>query len=166
MTTPSLVWGAPGWAIAAMVLGAVAAVSLLWSYGRAPVRPGIKVAASLLKGLGFAALVLALVEPLLTGSRPRRGANAFVLLADNSQSLLIKDDQATTTRGDWVRDRLKKESPWKTRIGQDFDVRNYAFDSHLRAVEGFETLAFDGTGSSLTTSLSALSRRFQGLPLA
>jgi uncharacterized membrane protein len=167
MTTPSLVWGAPHWAVAAMVLGAVAAVSLLWSYGRAPVRPGIKLLAALLKGIGFAALVLALVEPLLTGSRPRRGANAFVLLADNSQSLLIKDDQtATTTRGDWVRDRLQKESPWKTRIGQDFDVRNYAFDSHLRAVESFDTLAFDGTGSALNTSLSALSRRFHGLPLA
>ena len=167
MTTPSLVWGAPQWAIAALALGGVAAVSLLWSYGRAPVRPGIKVVAAMLKGLGFAALVLALVEPLLTGSRPRRGANAFVLLADNSQSLLIKDDQgSTTTRGDWVRDRLKKELPWKVRIGQDFDVRNYAFDSHLRAVEGFDALAFDGTATSLTSSLSSLSRRFQGLPLA
>src|SRR5579862_9633090 len=107
MTTPTLVWGAPEWALAALVLGAVAAVSLLWSYGRAPVRPGIKLAAAILKGIGFAALVLALVEPLLTGTHPRRGANAFVVLADNSQSLLIKDDQAsTTTRGDWVRDRL------------------------------------------------------------
>jgi uncharacterized membrane protein len=162
-----LIWGAPDWAIAALVLGAVAAVSLLWSYGRAPVRPGVKLLAALLKGVGFAALVLALVEPLLTGTRPRRGANAFVLMADNSQSLLIKDDQnSKTTRGDWVRDRLQKESPWKTRIGQDFDVRNYAFDSHLRAVEGFEGLAFDGNGSSLNTSLNALARRFQGLPLA
>ena len=165
-STPTLIWGAPQWALAALALGAVAALSLVWSYGRAPVRPGIKVAAALLKGLGFAALVLALVEPLLTGSQPRRGANAFVLLADNSQSLLIKDDPGAATRGDWLRDKLKKESAWKTRIGQDFDVRNYAFDSHLRAVESFDSLAFDGPGSSLTTSLSALSRRFQGLPLA
>jgi uncharacterized membrane protein len=165
--TPSLIWGAPDWTIAALILGAVAAVTLLWSYGRAPVRPSVKLFAALLKGAGFAALVLALVEPLLTGSRPRRGANAFVLMADNSQSLLIKDDQASKdTRGDWVRDRLQKESPWKTRIGQDFDVRNYAFDSHLRAVDGFESLAFDGNGSSLNTSLNALARRFQGLPLA
>ncbi len=166
MTSTSLVWGEPRWAVAALVLGVVAAVSLLWSYGRAPVRPGVKLLAAVLKGIGFAALVLALVEPLLTGTHPRRGANAFVLLADNSQSLLIKDDQGVSTRGDWVRDRLKKESPWKTRIGQDFDVRNYAFDSHLRAVESFDALAFDGTGSSLNTSLSALSRRFKGLPLA
>ena len=40
----------------------------------------------------------------------------------------------------------RKESPWKTRLGQDFDVRSYVFDSHLRAVDGFDALAFDGTG--------------------
>jgi len=65
-----------------------------------------------------------------------------------------------------VRNLLQKESPWKTRLEQDFDVRDYVFDSHLRAVDGFEGLTFDGTGSSLTASLSALSRRFHGLPLA
>ena len=45
-----------------------------------------------------------------TGSRPRRGANAFVILADNSQSLQIRDDDTTRTRGDWVRDLLRQES--------------------------------------------------------
>src|SRR5881275_883804 len=113
---PTLVWGAPEWLVGALVLAGVAAVSLLWSYGRAPVRPSVKVAGALLKGLGFAALVLALVEPLLTGNRPRRGANAFAVVADNSQSLAIRDDNGTRTRGDWVRDRLKKETPWRTRL--------------------------------------------------
>ena len=37
-----------------------------------------------------------------------------------------------------MRDRLRKESAWKTRLGQDFDVRSYVFDSHLRAVDGFD----------------------------
>lgn len=164
--TSGLVFGAPQWALAALALGVVAAISLLWSYGRAPVRPGIRVLAATLKGVGFAALVLALVEPLLTGTMPRKGANAFVLMADNSQSLLIKDADARATRGEWVRDRLKKEAPWMARIGQDFDLRRYAFDSHLRAVENFDDLPFDGTGSAIDGSLSALARRFQGLPLA
>ena len=89
-----------------------------------------------------------------------------MILADNSQSLLIRDDNTSRTRGDWVRDRARQESPWKTRLGQDFDVRSYVFDSHLRAVDGFDALTFDGTGTSLTTSLAALSKRFRGLPLA
>jgi len=73
ITTTTLVFGAPQWALAALALGVVAAVSLLWSYGRAPVRPRVKILAALLKGVGFAALVLALVEPLLTGTMPAKG---------------------------------------------------------------------------------------------
>jgi hypothetical protein len=166
MTLPSLIWGSPRWATAALVLMGVAGVSLLWSYGRARASWRVRLACATLKGLGFAALVLSLVEPMLTGSRPKSGANAFVVLADNSQSLLIRDDPSAPSRGEWVRDRLKKDSTWVTRLGQDFDVRNYLFDSHLRAAEGFDALAFDGTGSALSTSLSALARRFRGLPLA
>src|SRR4051812_36575629 len=167
MTMPSLIWGAPRWWGVALTLLGVSAVLLAWSYGRArTARRPVRLGCALLKGLGFTALVLSLVEPLLTGSRPRPGANAFVILADNSQSLLVRDGEAIRTRGDWVRDRLGKESPWKTRLGQDFDVRSYAFDTPLRAVDGFDSLAFDGNGTALSSSLSALSRRFRGLPLA
>jgi uncharacterized membrane protein len=166
MTVPTLVWGSPQWATVALLLAGVAAAVILWSYARARAARPVRVWAAVLKALGLAALVLSLVEPLLTGTRPRRGANAFVILADNSQSLSVRDDQAARTRGDWVRDLLRKQSPWQTRLGQDFDVRSYVFDSHLRAVGGFDGLTFDGTGSSLTSSLSALARRFRGLPLA
>ena len=108
---PGLAWGAPEWLVGALVLAGVAALSLLWSYARAPARPRVKVLGALLKGLGFAALVLSLVEPMLTGTRPRRGANAFAILLDNSQSLAIRDDGSAKTRGEWLRDRLSKEAP-------------------------------------------------------
>ena len=166
MTTASIIWGSPQWLAGAAGLVGAAAVLLLVSYGRARTTRSVKTAGILLKTLGFTALALSLVEPLLTGTRPRRGANTFVILADNSQSLKIQDARSRETRGDWVRSLLDKESAWKTRLGQDFDVRNYLFDSHLRAVDGFETLTFDGAGSTLTSSLSALAKRFRGLPLA
>ena len=163
---PSLVFGAPRWAGVALALLGIAAIALAWSYGRARAPGRIRWLAATFKGLGFAALALALIEPLLTGVRPRKGANAFVVLADNSQSLQIRGDGSASTRGDWVRDRLRKDAAWKTRLGQDFDVRSYAFDSHLRAVEGFDGLAFDGPASALPTSLEAVGKRFRGLPLA
>ncbi len=163
-----LIWGSPEWFGVALSLLGVAALVILWSYTRAAgiASPRIRFVCALLKGLGVAALVICLLEPLLTGTKPKSGANAFVVMADNSQSLGIRDEQAGQTRGEWVKDRLAKESPWKTRLGQDFDVRRYLFDSHLRAAEGFETLAFDGEGSALASSLASLSRRFRGLPLA
>src|SRR5580693_8626838 len=165
MTWPSLIWGSPQWMAVTVGLVGLATAALLWSYTRAEAKRSVRIAAGVLKALGFTALAISLLEPLLTGSRPRRGANAFVILADNSQSLQIRDGESNHTNGDWMRGLLQGESAWKTRLGQDYDVRSYLFDSHLRAVDGFETLTFDGTGSALSTSLEALSRRFRGLPL-
>ncbi len=166
MTMPSLIWGSPQWMVAALVILGLAASIIVWSYVRATTKRSVRIAAALLKVVGISALALSLVDPLLTGTRPRRGANAFVILADNSQSLKIRDDESSRTRGEWMRDKLRQDAPWRTRLGQDFDVRSYAFDTHLRAVDGFDDLGFDGTGTSLTASLAALSKRFQGLPLA
>ncbi len=166
MTLPSLILGAPDWWKVAAALMTVALALIFWSYARARSKPSVRVVCAVLKVLAVASLALILLEPLLTSVRPRRGANAFAVLADNSQSLLIHDDNDTQSRGDWVRERLGHGSPWQARLGQDFDVRTYVFDSSLRSVEGFDSLAFDGTGTSLGTSLSALSKRFRGLPLA
>jgi uncharacterized membrane protein len=150
----------------ALALFGLAAAAIAWSYVTADSKRWVRICAAGLKVLGFAALVLSLIEPLLAGSRPRRGANAFVILADNSQSLQIRDDSTAHTRGDWVRNILCQDSAWTTRLGQDFDVRKYMFDSHLRAVDGFDDLKFDGVGTSIVTSLWALRTRFRGLPLA
>src|SRR3954452_7435219 len=113
MTMPSIIWGSPQWLAGVAVLVAAAAVLLLWSYTRARTTRSVKIAGALLKTLGFTALALSLLEPLLTGTRPRRGANAFVLLADNSQSLQVRDGKDPRTRGEWVRGVLGKESAWK-----------------------------------------------------
>ncbi len=166
MNVPSLILGSPQWWSGAAALMAVASLLILWSYARARSKRPVRLACAVLKALAFGSLALILLEPLLTGTRPRRGANAFAVLVDNSQSLLIRDDGETRSRGDWMRDRLGQGSRWQARLGQDFDVRNYVFDSHLRSVDGLENLAFDGTGSALATSLSALSKRFRGRPLA
>jgi uncharacterized membrane protein len=151
---------------AAVALWAVATVALLWNYARAQASLRVRLGAAIVKGLGITLLLLILLEPLFTGKRARPHANAFVVLADNSQSLLIRDEFADRTRGEWMRELLTKGPEWQTRLGQDFDVREYAFDTHLRSVDGFDGLTFDGTGSALGTSLSLLAKRFQGLPLA
>lgn len=166
MTSPTVIWGAPQWMAVALGLLGVAGVALLWSYARARARPSVRIVCAVLKALGFAALAISLLEPLLSGTRPRSGANAFAIVADDSQSLLIRDQGDTRTRGDRVREILTGESGWRTRLGQDFDMRRYAFDSNLRAVDDFDELSFAGVGSAIGSSLTALSKRFRGLPLA
>ncbi len=166
----TLVWGSPEWLLTAGLLLAFSSLLVLWSYARSNAPRSVIVLGAILKTIGLAALAFSLVEPLLTGSKPKKGANAFVVVADNSQSLLIRDDRDGPTRGDWIRGQLAhedgQEAPWRTRLGQDFDVRRYVIDSHLRGVDNFDSLKFDGTGSALNGSLAVLSRRFRGLPLA
>ncbi len=54
-------------------------------------RPGVRVLAGALKATGIAVLALCLLEPLFSGTCARPGANLFVVLADNSQSMTLKD---------------------------------------------------------------------------
>ena len=119
-----------------------------------------------LKALGVAVLALCLLEPLFSGTRARPGANLFALLVDNSQSMSLKDRGADQTRGQQVKALGAKTARWPARLGQDFDLRQHAFDTQLRAMPDFESLSFDGGGSNLGTALQNLVRRYHGRPLA
>lgn len=166
MTFPSVVLGSPQWLIPAVALVAVGAVAIVWSYLRWRGRRSVAVVSATLKLVGLAALALCLVEPLLTGSRAQPGANVFVVLVDNSQSLTVRDGDSERTGADRARALLEPGAAWRNRLGQDFDVRNFVFDTHLRPVDGFDALAFDGTATSLHAALASVAKRYQGRPIA
>ncbi len=119
-----------------------------------------------MKLLAIGALILCLVEPLFSDKRPRAGANLFVLLVDNSQSMSAQDRRGTPNRGDQVKTLLSSESNWQTRLSQDFDVRWYGFDTRLNAITDATELSFDGTSSSLASALGTLSDRFRDRTVA
>jgi uncharacterized membrane protein len=166
MTMPSLVLGSPQWLAVTLALMSVAVIALAWSYTRTGSKASVRICCAILKALGFAALGLCLLEPLLTGLKPRKGANLFLVVGDNSQSLQIRDGGANKSRGDWVREALDDNATWRTQLGREYDVRSYTFDTHLRVVEHFKGMNFEGLSSSLTPSLAALARRYKGLPVA
>jgi hypothetical protein len=159
-------WGAPEWSTAAVVLLALAAAAVAWGYWRSGATGTVRITAAALKTIGLAALALCLVDPLLSGVRPRRGANIFAIVVDDSQSMQIHDAGSPASRGEGVQRVLLAESPWQTRLGVDFDVRRLAFDTQLHAVDDFSALQFDGVGTSLSATLGSLARRFRGLPVA
>ena len=165
--------GAPRWigvAIALVVLGAAA---LAWNYyrggrmvGRSASRFPTLIVAACLKFIGIAALAICLIEPLFSGVRPRPGANLFGILVDTSQSMRIQDPGKSRSRHEQLRHDLRSKTPWRTRLEQDFDVRNYTFASRMKRVEEFDHLEFDGLASSLGDTLNTLSQRFRHRPVA
>jgi uncharacterized membrane protein len=162
----TLVWGASQWlAVAAPVVSALLLL-LVWGYWRAPADRWLRWLAPTVKFLGILILALCLLEPLFSGTRSKPGANLFVVLSDNSQSMTLHDRDAPQTRAEQFKAFVPKDSKWLSRLGTDFDLRKYAFDTQLRTVENLDALPFDGGASNLGAALDRLVRQYQGRPLA
>lgn len=162
----TLIWGAPDWALPAGIAAGIVALLVVWSYWRSAAKIPPRLLAATFKLAAVAALAFCLLEPLFSGTRPRPGANLFLVMADNSRSLRIRDAGTRATRGEQVKQELSQETSWHTRLGQDFDLRRYAYDRRLRSTEDFGELDFDGSGSALFSSLDAVTARFHGRPNA
>ena len=151
--------------LAAAILG-LALVLLLWAYRSSPSRLVRWVCPSL-KALGITALLACLLEPLWSGQRARPGANLFAIVADNSQSLQIKDRDAARTRGEQLLSLLKpQDSRWAASLEDSFEVRRYFFDARLQPAKDFSELNFDGRASAIGSALRNLSETYHGRPLA
>lgn len=159
-------WAAPEWQTPAIALVAVLAAALVWGYLRADAARWLRWAAAACKLCAVALLALILLEPQRSDTRPVPGANLFVVLADDSQSLRVRDGGDARTRRDDLASRLAADAAWQTRLARDFDVRRYAFDRRVRPVGDFAGLAAEGTGSSIAGALEAIARRFADRPTA
>src|SRR5262245_26943837 len=145
---------------------ALALVLLTWNYRVAPRGP-LRWACAGLKTLGLLALALCLLEPLWSSQRAKPGSHLFVVVADNSQGMQIKDRGATRSRGDFLRDLLNPETaPWQGALEENFEVRRYLFDTRLQSTRDFGDLAFDGRASAIGAALRTVAERFHGRPLA
>ena len=163
----ALVWGASGWLAVAVPLAAVIAALLTWGYWRSGAAPGVGLIGILVKVVAVILLALCLLEPLLTSNRARPGANLFVVLADNSQSMTLRDSETQRTRGETLKSLVPKTAPWLSQLREDFDLHQYGFDTQLRSLTaGIEELDFAGPASHLGNTLDRLVRRYHGRPLA
>ena len=146
----------------------VAALGILvWSYRRAGASAGVRAACLILKLVGLIALAACLLEPLWSGQRAKPGANFFVLLADNSQGMQIKDKDQVRSRGEFLRHTLTaNDTAWQGKLEENFQVRRYLFDSRVQSTKDFGELLFDGRASAIGAAVRTMGERFTGQPLA
>src|SRR5256885_2426142 len=117
--------------------------------------------------LGLLLLAACLLDPLWSRQRARPGANLFVVIADNSQGMQIKDRGETRSRGELLREMLTADkADWRARLDENFQVRRYRFDSRLQSTRDFSELLFDGRASAIGSALRTVAQRYQGQPLA
>ncbi len=155
-------WAAPEWAWPGLILGAVLTGLIVWSWTRSRVSTSVGVFGAAIKILAVVVLVLILLEPMRSETRPEPGANLFLVMADDSQSLGIRDPGEDKFRSEKLKDLLDRNAPWQVRLSQDFDARRYVFDRRVQAVPDFSGLTGAGESSSLFNSLAVVTRRYEG----
>ncbi len=167
MILAGLVFGGPDWRWAAAALAAVALLVVWRGAAIYRQRGGWSSLAVAGKVLAMLLIALCLTEPLWSSVRTRPGANLFLILADNSASLTIRDADASQSRGEQMKSLLaSREQNWLTRLEQEFDVRRFGVGSRLEPIGDFQYLKFAEPHSSLFLALRQLSQRFSERPVA
>jgi uncharacterized membrane protein len=169
MGSLALIWNATNWSAVAAGAAGLLLVVLLWAYrgaGGGMVSRGARAMAATLKIVAIGLLAVCLLEPLFAGQRIRPGANVFAILADNSQSMTLKDQGQNRTRGQVFQSLSGADATWLSAIGRDFNLRQFSFDSQLRPTDRIAALSFDGRASKESAALQQILRRYEGQPLA
>jgi uncharacterized membrane protein len=155
------------WVWAAGAAAVVMLVLLAWTYRRVPGQGMWHRTAFALKLLGVLLLILCLVEPVYSSRRAKSGANLFLVVADNSAGLAIRDQGSDRTRGQILQEAIQKgRTGWLGKLGEDFQVRSYLFDTRLHRTTDFTDLAFDGKATSIAGTLRTIAERYRGRPIA
>src|SRR5581483_11019104 len=166
MPPATLIFSGGQWLWLSAGVLAIGLLLLAWNYRRAP-GGSVRWVCAGFKILGFAALAFCLLEPLWSSQRARPGSNLFVVVADNSQGLQIKDRGACHTRGEMLRNLVDiQQAQWLGTLAENFEVRRYLFDTRLQASRDFSELNFDGRASAIGSALRTIAERYHGRPLA
>ncbi len=156
--------GQVAWTVAGIVV-LFGLILLVWDYRRRRRRPLAGWIAFFAKTAALALLALAILEPMVTGESPRKGANDFVVLADNSRGMMLAKGTAADPQKAFA--TSSGELPeWMEELENTFRVQSFAFDRRLRRVSDLSSLDYAGEGSAMGSALGALSDRYQKRPLA
>jgi uncharacterized membrane protein len=167
MGIATIIFSGKSWLLPAIVASVTLAIALVWAGHRSATSRWVKIGCGLLKLTGIILLALVLLDPLWVGQRAKPGANFFALLADNSQSLLMKDVGESQSRGEILHKALTGDAHgWQSALEENFQLRRYTFDSRLQNTRDFGELNFDGRASSLGNALQTATEHWRGQPVA
>jgi hypothetical protein len=167
MLLGSIIFPAGQWIWLVVPVLVATALLLFWSYRRSPEIGTVHRIAFFLRLLGMLVLLVCLIEPLWSGKHVKSGENLFLVVADNSSGMNIHDQGMTDSRGEILKSVFGPDkSVWLASLADNFQVREYLFDSQLRRTTDFSELNFDGKASAVGGILHTVAQRYRGRPVA
>ena len=128
MLPGSIIVPASPWLWLAVPVFAAAVILLVWSYRRSPEIGTVHRIAFGLRLLGVLVLALCLLEPLWSGRQVKSGANLFLVIADNSSGMNVRDQGMTLSRGEILKSVFQGDSSaWLGTLADNFSlIRSFA----------------------------------------
>ncbi len=158
-------WSPEFWLWPALTLAAVALGAVIWSVLTSKTSFAFRLALLMLKVLSVILLATCLLEPLQRTETPRKDANLFAALIDQSESLSIRDKvTGEETRAEVLKRAVLNNKDWQTTLDEAFDFRRYFFDSRLKAVNEFASFDPTSNQSNLYAAIESLQQRLPGKP--
>ncbi|MCM8537038.1 MAG: hypothetical protein NE334_13955 [Lentisphaeraceae bacterium] len=150
------------WLTVVILLIAVLAILLGIIYKKTSHAPRNINLAFILKFIAGALILLCILDPQIIRKEPVKGATSFLLLSDNSSSMILKGKAEEKSKGDLLKDFLQKgQNSWIDKLKNDFDFHHFSFDQRLREIDNHEQLKFDGKSTSINKHLSELRERYE-----
>lgn len=160
------VWGAPQWWPVAGIAFAILCLLAVYSYVSSSASGMVRAICAAFKVLAVTLLVLLLVEPMRSSERAASGDNVLLVMVDASRSMDVAAKAGTESKVDIAKDLLNEQQSWRTRVGQDFDVRDYQFDSNVRLLSNPDQLTATGNRSNVLANLKTIVERHRSKALA
>jgi hypothetical protein len=156
-----------------VLIGVLALISVGITYWRMPELRGWRFVSGFMKMAGIVLLLIALLEPVLVREVPKKGANFFLVLADNSESHQMTEKGAAEVEGrpESRGERLAKvlqnndEGGWSRSLEERFKVHRYTFGERLQRQDDFSRLNFEERSSTLQSALADLRDRYSDRPV-
>lgn len=161
-----IVSAAPEWIPPAIALFIVALGFIIWNSTRLRGGVGIKLVSISLKTAAILLICFCLINPMRKGERAKPQENVVPILIDNSQSMQLKAPGSSADRLAEVKSSLNRSEAWRTRLEQDFDVRQYTFGRRVEKVNEASQADASETATSLFKALDTLQKRLASRPLA
>jgi uncharacterized membrane protein len=138
-----------------IVLGAVAAGTVIWTYtrvgGKATARDRMVLLG--LRAAALAVLVFCLFQPILVVSNVVPQQNWVGILIDDSKSMRVTDGAEGVARSDIALEHFGAESELVKALSEKFQVRLFRFAGQMDRMNDVSELAFAGSRTELGSAL-------------
>jgi uncharacterized membrane protein len=155
--------------ITRIIAGVALVIILVWIlYRRTTVATSrsLKVLFIFLKSAALAIILFCLFQPRLTTSNIIPQKSYLGLIMDDSRSMTIRDIGKFRSRGELGTDLLYGDNGLINRLGKNFRLRVFRFDTVTRRISGPGEFSFKGPRTSLAQSLEHVADELKGLRLS